>query len=100
MVKYLKNFTGKAFREFYGQTEEPEADSGADSGSQDSTDSSWTEFSAQASDVVPVGTAEEVTDWVDGDADKASKALEAEEARSRPRKTLISSLEAIIDGGN
>lgn len=49
------------------------------------------------SDEVPEGTIKEVLDWVGEDADKAVEALTAEEAGER-RKTLIKSLEEIIEG--
>lgn len=50
-----------------------------------------------ASNEVPDGTIKEVLDWVGEDVDRAVEALTAEEAGER-RKTLIKSLEEIIEG--
>lgn len=50
-----------------------------------------------ASNEVPEGTIKEVLDWVGEDADRAVEALSAEESGER-RKTLIKSLEEIIEG--
>lgn len=47
--------------------------------------------------VVPEGTSEEVLAWVNNSADRATMALEAEEADSEPRSDLVSRLEAIIN---
>jgi hypothetical protein len=46
---------------------------------------------------VPEGTSEEVLVWVNNSADRATMALEAEEADSEPRFDLVSRLEAIIN---
>lgn len=45
---------------------------------------------------VPEGTVREVLDWVDGDAEKAQKALDVENAKESPRKSLVSQLEDIV----
>lgn len=45
--------------------------------------------------VVPRGTAREVLTWVDGDAEKAQMALEAELAEDPPRKSLVGELKKI-----
>ena len=45
---------------------------------------------------VPEGTVREVLDWVDGDAEKAQKALDVENAKENPRKSLVSQLEDIV----
>lgn len=42
---------------------------------------------------VPDGTAEDVLAWVGTDTERALAAIEAEEAREKPRKTLLSKLE-------
>ena len=47
--------------------------------------------------VLPEGTSEEIIDWVNNDADRATIALEAEEADPEPRSELVSQLEAIIN---
>lgn len=47
--------------------------------------------------VVPEGTSEEILTWVNNDANRATIALEAEEADPEPRAELISQLEAIIN---
>lgn len=44
------------------------------------------------------GNIDEVMDRVDGDPDKAREALEAEQAKSDPRSTLVEQLQAVIDG--
>ena len=45
----------------------------------------------------PDGTAKEILEWVSGDPDKALQALVAEEATDKPRSTLITKLQEIID---
>jgi hypothetical protein len=47
-------------------------------------------------DSVPEGTVNEVNEWVDGDADRARRALDAENARSKPRKSLVEDLNNVI----
>ncbi len=42
---------------------------------------------------VPEGTVDEILDWVGDDSEKAQKALDAENEKSNPRKTLVSALE-------
>lgn len=49
-------------------------------------------------DDVPNGTANDVISWVGDDKDKASRALEAERAKDKPRSVLITTLERIADG--
>ena len=44
---------------------------------------------------VPEGTAEEILSWVGSDTERALSAIEAEEAREKPRKTLLAKLEAL-----
>jgi hypothetical protein len=44
---------------------------------------------------VPDGTADEIMAWVGTDTERALAAIEAEEAREKPRKTLLSKLEAL-----
>jgi len=46
-------------------------------------------------DAVPDGTAADVLAWVGDDHDKAAKALEAEQAREKPRSTLVAALEKL-----
>jgi hypothetical protein len=50
---------------------------------------------AAAGDGVPDGTAAEVLEWVGDDHDKAAQALEAEQAREKPRSTLVGALEKL-----
>lgn len=45
---------------------------------------------------VPEGTAAEVMAWVGDDADRAQRALDAENKADRPRVTLIDDLERVI----
>jgi hypothetical protein len=47
--------------------------------------------------VMPEGTSEEILVWVNNDANRATIALEAEEADPEPRSELVSQLEAIIN---
>jgi len=44
---------------------------------------------------VPDGTAEDVLAWVGDDTERALAAIEAEEAREKPRKTLLAKLEGL-----
>jgi len=46
---------------------------------------------------VPSGTVEEILDWVGNDVDKAMRASDAEQERSKPRVTLLSALTDIIE---
>ena len=51
----------------------------------------------QDSNEVPDGTAKEVTDWVGDDAERAQRALDAENAQGEDaRSTLIEDLERVI----
>ena len=52
---------------------------------------------AQSTEEVPVGTMKEIYTWVDGNAEKARAALDAEKASDRPRPSLISGLEQIAN---
>lgn len=45
------------------------------------------------------GTAQEVLAWVGDDEGRAAEALAAEQARDRPRSTLVKSLQKIAEGG-
>ncbi|MCW2900235.1 MAG: hypothetical protein JWO67_2500 [Streptosporangiaceae bacterium] len=47
-------------------------------------------------DGVPEGSAKQVLDWVGEDADKAKAALEAEQAKDKPRGGLVTSLTKLI----
>jgi hypothetical protein len=47
-------------------------------------------------DGVPDGTAKDVTDWVGDDPDRAVLALAFEQARDKPRTTLVAALEKLI----
>ena len=49
----------------------------------------------EVEDAVPEGTAAEVTTWVGDDAERAARALAAEEAGQK-RKTLIKTLKAVL----
>ena len=42
------------------------------------------------------GSVKETLDWVGGDKERAETALEAEEAKEEPRKSLVKSLKEII----
>ncbi len=45
---------------------------------------------------VPTGTVPEILEWVDGDKEKAERALKDEESNSKPRKGLVKELKEII----
>ncbi|MFI6162249.1 hypothetical protein ACIA59_20185 [Micromonospora haikouensis] len=47
---------------------------------------------------VPDGTADAVLKWVDGDPQRAQAALAAENAREKPRTTLVEALERLTQG--
>lgn len=49
----------------------------------------------EVEEAVPEGTAAEVVAWVGDDAERAARALEAEEAGQK-RKTLIKTLKAVL----
>ena len=52
----------------------------------------------QNGDEPPVdGTADELMTWVDGDRDRAARALEAEQAKDKPRSTVVKRLAALAD---
>lgn len=53
------------------------------------------EQSGAADGDVPDGTADEILAWVGGDTERALAAIEAEEAREKPRKTLLAKLESV-----
>lgn len=46
----------------------------------------------------PTGTVPEMLSWVGDDKDRAKRALDQELAHSKPRKSLVSDLEDIING--
>lgn len=72
---------------------------GSDSILDDKTDTDEPEVEVEVDDAeseVPEGTVREVLDWVDGDAEKAQKALDVENAKESPRKSLVSQLEDIV----
>jgi len=46
-------------------------------------------------DEVPAGTADEVLAWVGEDRDRATRALQAEQGRDKPRSTLSAQLEKL-----
>lgn len=50
-------------------------------------------------DAVPDGRIEDVVAWVGDDPDRARRALDTENATSRPRVTLVEHLEVIAAGG-
>lgn len=52
---------------------------------------------APAKTVVPVGTIEKLLTWVGDDKERAQLVLEQERAEDRPRKSLTSQLEEILD---
>ncbi|MFI1723936.1 hypothetical protein [Streptomyces sp. NPDC020489] len=43
------------------------------------------------------GSVADVLDWVDGDADRAAEALALEQAKDKPRSTLVTQLAKITD---
>jgi hypothetical protein len=47
---------------------------------------------------VPDGSVETVLAWVDGDAERARAALEAEQDRPTQRRTLLARLQALVGG--
>lgn len=47
-------------------------------------------------EAVPDGTAEAVLSWVDDDPERALAAWEAEQARDKPRTTLLAALEKLV----
>lgn len=53
---------------------------------------------AKGPDEVPDGSTKEILAWVDGDADRAALALEAERSRDEPRKSLVEKLEKASKG--
>ena len=52
---------------------------------------------SSAKPVVPVGTIEKLLTWVGNDKDRAQLVLDQELTEDRPRKSLTSQLEEIID---
>jgi hypothetical protein len=46
--------------------------------------------------VPPDGTVDDVLGWVDGDPARARAALDAEQAREKPRSTLVTDLEGVL----
>lgn len=46
---------------------------------------------------VPAGTIKEITEWVNGDPDRAQAALDEELKRDKVRDTLASDLQELID---
>lgn len=92
------------------QEPQPPADDGQDSGDDDQTNGSQQEPEAKSeptadgehtgepadlTSAVPDGTADDVMAWVDGDTERARAAVEVESGRSKPRKTLLTKLEAL-----
>ncbi|MFL4947486.1 hypothetical protein ACJ6WE_08950 [Streptomyces sp. MMS24-I31] len=43
------------------------------------------------------GTIDDLMAWVDGDPDRAGRALEAEQAKDKPRSTVVKRLTALAD---
>jgi hypothetical protein len=54
------------------------------------------ETSEPLPEAVPEGSAEVVLSWVDGDPERALAAWEAEQARDKPRTTLLAALEKLV----
>lgn len=92
------------------QEPQPPADDGQDSGDDDQTNGSQQEPEAKSeptadgehtgepadlTTAVPDGTADDVMAWVDGDTERARAAVEVESGRAKPRKTLLTKLEAL-----
>ena len=55
---------------------------------------------ADTSNDVPEGSVDEVLEWVGNDKTKALAALDAENAKSNPRKTAIEELENLLTEGD
>lgn len=49
-----------------------------------------------APQLVPKGTSSELLAWVGGDKERAQRALDAENATSKPRKGLVEELEELV----
>ena len=49
-----------------------------------------------ATDSVPTGSVDDVISWVGEDADRAALALEAENSKPSPRKTLVAALNEVV----
>lgn len=49
-----------------------------------------------AGDGVPDGSAKDVLAWVDGDPERATAAWDAEQARDKPRATLLADLTKLV----
>jgi hypothetical protein len=71
---------------------EPAPDSDDDQ-EQDASSSQGEQDTASNGSEVPNGTTQEVLDWVGDDKARAQSALDAENAKSSPRSTLVSELE-------
>lgn len=52
---------------------------------------------AEAPEKITDGTIAEVLEWVGEDVDRAQQALDEENYKDSPRKTLVDELEALID---
>ena len=50
----------------------------------------------ERANALPDGTSKEVLDWVGDDTDRASAALEREQADPQPRKTLVAALKKLV----
>ena len=61
------------------------------------TPSGEVEKAEAKANAVPTGTVPEILGWVGDDKEKARRALEAEEANAKPRKSLVKDLKDLLD---
>ena len=95
----LTNFTAEDFKEHESeQMEILESIKSTPELSGEKVESSTPIIAAGASpDDVPAGTVKEILTWVEEEATKAQKALDAELESDKPRKGLLETLTEIID---
>lgn len=89
--RVITNFRAKDFR--HGSDEPAESRPRTDD---ELAAESAADREAYESEPVPEGTTAEIMDWVGDDADRAQRALDAENENDKPRKTLVSQLENMI----
>lgn len=77
---------------------EPEVDEGAGSDGEATSEGQGADVGDDAE--LPVdGTAADILAWVGDDPDRAAEALDVEEARDKPRSTLVKQLAKLAEGG-
>lgn len=82
-----------AFQNPFSAEQKPPKDEGLPKAADDRD-----EYVEPTGDDIPLGSAREVLDWVDGDQTRAQRALDAEQNRVRPRTGLSADLQELIDG--